>query len=113
MHYLPIGRHRGEPLPHVSTDYLVWYLENCDPSTGLRHAIYAELAGRPDAPCLPPEPLMDPPPACDRCGFGPGLIYRWQTTRAGTKQIRRECRRCGRFCGFAPQIEPFLSAAQG
>jgi hypothetical protein len=49
-HVLPFGRHRGEPLSSVPTDYLAWLARTVPLSSGLRGAVAAELQRR-GVPC--------------------------------------------------------------
>jgi hypothetical protein len=111
-HVMRYGKHRGRPLRDVPTDYLCWALATCDNlSAGLRAAIRADLEGRPDCHALPP----DPEPVvlrCRHCG-STRLRLGWQTLRGtGRRAIRRECKRCGRFCDFASQTPENVAAAE-
>ena len=46
-HFLPFGKFRGRnPRDVPDTDYLLWFLKTCKPSTGLRAAVRAELLRR-------------------------------------------------------------------
>jgi predicted nucleic-acid-binding Zn-ribbon protein len=47
---------------------------------------------------------------CPRCG---SLDFRftWQTFANGTRHVRRTCRRCGRFGGYAAQSPENVAAA--
>jgi uncharacterized protein (DUF3820 family) len=42
-HVLPFGKHKGQELSSVPTDYLRWCLGNCKLSSGFRVAVVAEL----------------------------------------------------------------------
>jgi hypothetical protein len=39
------------------------------------------------------------------------VVCRWQQTRAGQRHVGRRCSRCGRFRGFFPQVESYVSEA--
>jgi hypothetical protein len=105
---LPTGRHQHQPLSTVPTSYLLWALRDMRLSSGVRSAVRAQLQAR--GVRLPPEP---PPRAvrCPGCGGG-DLRVRWQAHRAG-QALRGECRRCGRFCGWLPQVPEYLSLVEG
>jgi hypothetical protein len=45
-HAFWFGRHKGEPLSAVPSDYLVWALSTVRMSRGFRAAVEAELAAR-------------------------------------------------------------------
>jgi hypothetical protein len=113
-HRLPFGKHRGRPLAEVPADYLLWALQECKLSSGLRAAIAAEYERRYatceilDAP--PPAPEPSPLPACRQCGVA-GIIAHWQEDCAGGRRIRGECVRCGRFLCWLPQLEPWIRQA--
>jgi hypothetical protein len=57
-----------------------------------------------------PAQQIPPMPACARCG-GIERHYGWQQRRDGGRHIRVECRGCGQFLKFAPQVEPFVGFA--
>jgi hypothetical protein len=105
---LPFGRHKNLPLAQVPADYLRRLLSTAKLSSGLRAACSAELAGR-GVP-VPPPPPPAPPRPCRGCG-ALAFAHTWQEDRAGGKRIRRSCRRCGRYCCFAPLVEPYTSEA--
>lgn len=109
VHTLPFGAHKGRPLPDVPADYLRWALAECKLSSGLYAAVAAELARR-GLP-VPPPPPPKPPPACACCGPAGKVRYRWSADRLGRPHIRAECRRCRRFLGLAPQVEPYTQLA--
>jgi hypothetical protein len=104
---LPFGKHKGRPLPDVPTSYLTWLAREAKLSSGLRAAVEGELQRRGVTPPAPPPP---PPPPCSRCGLA-GMLHRWMEACNGRRMIRRTCRRCGTFCGFAPRVEPFVGEA--
>jgi hypothetical protein len=102
-HFLPFGRHKGQPPASVPTDYLEWLLRTCKLSSGLRAAVRAELVRRGVNPSqLPPEPPAKAPPSCRRCrGREPSLS--WQELGGGRRAIRANCQWCGRFVTFVAQ----------
>src|SRR5262245_9367476 len=100
-HYLPFGKHRGQPPRDVPADYLGWLLRNCKLSSGLRNAIADELAGRGVAAPAIPAPTPKPPPHCRRCG-GRELLVTWHEIRGGRRTIRGDCCACGRLVAFLP-----------
>jgi uncharacterized protein (DUF3820 family) len=106
---MPFGVHRHKTLDQVPTDYLRWALRTVKPSTGIRTAVADELAKRGISP--PPQP-MKPEPNCPRCGWRL-LRYTWEPMADRRKFIHRRCQRCGTSCGSAPQVEPYLSRANG
>lgn len=57
-------------------------------------------------------PLPIPTVPCIRCG-GTKPHYGWQQMRNGRRHLRVECGGCGRFLKFVPQVEPFLTLANG
>jgi hypothetical protein len=105
---LPFGKHAGALPREVPSDYLRWLLREWKLSSGLRSALAAELSSR-GVP-VPPPPPPAPPRPCQSCG-ALAFAHTWQEDRAGGKRIRRSCRRCGRYCCFAPLVEPYLSEA--
>src|SRR5262249_8229211 len=108
MHTLPFGKHEGEPLPAVPTDYLAWLIGNAKLRGGRRAAAAADL--RPRGQAVPSPPPPKPPPTCHRCGGGV-LRYYWSEFRNGTRQIRRACARRGAWLGHAPKRSPFVEMA--
>jgi hypothetical protein len=107
-HRLPFGKHAGKPVRDVPTDYLSWLLRECKLSSGLRSAVAAELSSRGVA--VPPAPAPAPPRPCWRCGASK-FAHRWQEDARGARRIRRTCRRCDTFLGFAPLVEPYTAEA--
>lgn len=104
---LPFGKHKGQDLPAIPTDYLRWCLSACKLSSGLRQAVAGELHRRGvEAPGPPPRPA----PQCGRCP-GAGYLALWQEDRVGGRRIRAECGQCRRYLEFLPQVEPYLSQA--
>lgn len=107
---MPFGKWKDRPLCEVDAGYLRWALATVKLSSGLRAALGAELARRGIAP--PQVPAPPPPPECPACGPGP-LSYAWTEFRDGRRQVRRSCRRCSRLMGFAPQVPPYTTLADG
>jgi hypothetical protein len=107
-HWLPFGKHRGASPRDVPSDYLGRLLRECKLSSGLRAAVADELRRRGhDVPVQPPAP----PPRCRRCG-GLNMALYWQELAGqGTRTIRADCRRCGRFVTFVPQTEANVARA--
>jgi hypothetical protein len=110
---IPFGRHKGKPLWDVPTGYLAWLVREVRLSTGLRAAVRAALASRPDAPRgLPPDLPPRPLPACRHCGSGgPPVVYWHQQGGAGGRVIRADCHRCRRFLTFLPQTPENVAEA--
>ena len=108
---LPFGRHRGQPLGTVPTSYLTWLAATVKLSTGLRNAVAAELTRRGLPVPTPPTPAEKPLPPCGRCGSTTSPRLTWHETRSGTRQIRRECSRCGTWLGAAPQTPANVAEA--
>jgi hypothetical protein len=108
-HFLPFGKYRNQPPESVPTDYLWWFFNNCKLSTGLRWAVRAELASRPDCPHLTPEsePVS---PRCQRCG-NDELSVIWHEQRGGVRLPRADCPRCGRFVTFLPLLPENVARA--
>jgi hypothetical protein len=59
-----------------------------------------------NTPCPPRASWQGP---CPECGGPAG--YHWQQIRDGRKQVRANCQRCGGWCGYAPQREPYTTGA--
>jgi hypothetical protein len=108
QHRLPFGKHRGKTPAAVPTDYLVWFLANVKPSSGLAQAIAGELRARGRGVPLPGLP---PEPACPDCGLDTRIHYGWLEASNGERRIQRLCG-CGRALGLAPHVEPYLSFAE-
>jgi hypothetical protein len=104
---LYFGRHKGQPLPDVPSDYLSWVLREVKLSSGLRNAVADELARRGVEP--PPAPPV-PTPTCWHCK-GRQFRHRWHIDAIGRRRVRRECLHCRRWAGFAPNVEPFTTEA--
>ena len=84
QHRLPFGKHRGKTPAAVPTDYLVWFLANVKPSSGLAQAIAGELRARGRGvplPGLPPEPV------CPKCGLDTEIHYGWLETSSGERRL--------------------------
>jgi hypothetical protein len=107
---LPFGRHRGEPLGQVPTDYLEWFLKTCKPSAGLRAVIRAELSARPDAPRDLPSEAEATVVSCQSCGSG-NVAVSWHEHRDGRRAIRGDCRDCRKCIGFLPQTAANIALA--
>jgi uncharacterized protein (DUF3820 family) len=107
-HSLPFGKHRGQPLATVPSDYLQWLMRTCRLSSGLRAAVSAELARR--GLESPPVPKSPAPPACRDCG-AVGIVARWQEDSRGERRIRGACLRCGRYLCWLPNQEPWVGQA--
>ena len=106
---LPFGRHRGQPIDEVPSDYLRWAAQNCKLSHPLWLAVAAELVRRGlPAPTPPPR---DPLPPCPRCGSADEPLLSWHQQRDGRRAIRRTCGRCGAWRGTAPQTSGNIAAA--
>jgi hypothetical protein len=104
----PFGKHKGRTLSEIDSGYLSWAMANVKLSSGIRQAVAGELARRGErVPCPPPPP---PEPLCPRCGSA-DRDYRWGEDRLGRRMIRRTCRCCGTWLGFAPKIEPYTTEA--
>jgi len=44
---MPFGKHRGEPIEDLPTDYIEWLLENCETlRPSLQEELEAQLVGR-------------------------------------------------------------------
>jgi len=43
---MPFGKHKGEKLEDLPTDYIEWLLENADLRSGLQAELENQLAGR-------------------------------------------------------------------
>ncbi len=105
---LPFGKHKGEALSTVPTDYLRWLIANCKLSSGLRAAVVESLAAR---------GVEVPPPAPPRslrfCADHPGVppLCFWMEDRLGRRRIRAECRRCRRSVDCPPLVPPFTTMA--
>jgi hypothetical protein len=105
---LPFGKHAGQELRTIPTDYLRWALSACKLSSGLRSALAGELEGRgieapQQAPPRKVAPCRDHPTA--------GVRYAWQTDSAGRRHVRASCGGCDRFLCFAPAVEPYTTQA--
>lgn len=48
--------------------------------------------------------------ACQACGWTEARLQ-WQTFANGTRHIRAECRRCGRYIRFVPQTQDNVQRA--
>jgi hypothetical protein len=108
-HFLPFGRHRGEPPAAVDSGYLSWFLRTCKLSSGLRRAIRDTLVAR-GVP-VPPPPPPKPPPVCRHCD-GVTLTLSWQQLGGkGGRTIRADCQRCGRFVTFVAQTDANVAEA--
>jgi uncharacterized protein (DUF3820 family) len=107
---IPYGKHAGKRLEEIPGDYLDWFARTQNVGRGLAVALAAELARRGFHVSPLPPPL--PEPTCPTCGPST-LTYWWTEDSAGRRRIRRECVRCQRYFGFAPEIEPFVSYADG
>jgi hypothetical protein len=107
---LPFGKHRGQPLPTVPSDYLQWALRKVKLSTGLCAGVAGELARRGEE--VPPQPPPPPAPTCKRCP-GARTLARWMEDRRGQRRLRAECGRCRRWLGFLPLAQPYLAEADG
>src|SRR5262249_10989822 len=105
---IPFGKHKGRPLEDVPTDYLEWLRRSVKLSSGLRLAVAGAL--RTPGGDVPAE-APTPPPARPRCRPEGKVSYSWLQKRDGQRAIRRECRSCGAWLGFAPLQEPYVSIA--
>jgi hypothetical protein len=105
---IPFGKHKDQPLPDVPSSYLSWLLGAVKLSSGLRAAVAGELERRGMVPRPAPPPA--PPSPCPRCGWWK-MRHAWMENSRGQRMLRRECGRCRSFCGFAPQVEPFITEA--
>jgi hypothetical protein len=47
-------------------------------------------------------------PSCLRCDQ---VAYTWQAFANGTRHVRADCRRCGRYIKFAPRRSPYTDLA--
>jgi hypothetical protein len=108
MTTIPFGRYKDRPLPDIPASYLHWLLRETKLSSGLRAAVEGELRSRGVTPPAAPPPA--PPAPCRRCG-DTRHVHRWALDRLGRRVIRKACAGCERFCGFAPQVEPFVREA--
>jgi uncharacterized protein (DUF3820 family) len=108
-HRLPFGKHAGQALDTVPSDYLAWCVRTCKLSSGLRLALANKLTRRGLA--VPPLPPPPPIPPCWRCGAAAGHQFSWQEDRRGQRRIRIECKRCHRFVTFAPLTSPYVEVA--
>jgi hypothetical protein len=107
---LPFGKHKGAALADVPTPYLSWLTgDDVKLSAALRAAVRDELAHRGVAM---PDEAPPAPRVCHRCGCG-GLRLSWHQCggRGKSRQIRTECSRCRRFCGFVPQTSANVAEA--
>jgi uncharacterized protein (DUF3820 family) len=106
-HVLPFGRHRGQAPSAVPSDYLLWLLRKCNPSSGLRSAITDTLRSR---GVEVEAPTPKPPPTCRRCGCL-DLVVSWHEIRGGRRAVRADCQRCGRFVGMLSETPDNVAKA--
>jgi hypothetical protein len=105
---MPFGRHQGQPLEDVPSDYLARVLKTCKLSHRLRQAVCVELERRGvEAPPVPPPRPIGP---CPQCGSS-GLVLTWQQDREGDRRIRATCGACGKFLCWAPQTPEHVQLA--
>jgi hypothetical protein len=108
---LPFGRHQGQPLTEVPSDYLRWVLAEVGTlSHRLRQAVSEELGRRGGDPPPPPALEVRPLRRCRQCPQAQPRIT-WETDRAGRNRLRADCPACGRWCDYPPCVSPFLEMA--
>jgi hypothetical protein len=105
---LPFGRHRGQPLTTVPTDYLRWVVREVRLSSGVQAAVLGELEARNiDAP--PPGPAR-PVRRCAEHPDAEPVLVREEDSR-GRCRIRAGCPRCRRWTDYPPCVSPYTTRA--